>query len=86
MFLGLVNHNDAELMQETHALGTFLATHNQIRNTLKEGLQKIPNYEDLLIEIINLCVNMFDTKLYVLPEEKHMLVKVSLFGTPSKLI
>jgi hypothetical protein len=29
---------------------------------------------------------MFDTKLYVLPEEKHMLVKVSLFGTPSKLI
>ncbi|XP_064636009.1 cytoplasmic FMR1-interacting protein-like isoform X2 [Lineus longissimus] len=74
MFLGLIN--DPERMQESQALGMFLATHNQIRNTLKEGLEKIPNYEDLLIEIINLCVNMFDTKLYVLPEEKHMLVKV----------
>ena len=55
----------------------FLATQNKIRDTLKDMLQNIPGYEDLLCDVVNLCTYMFENKMYLLPSEKHMLVKVS---------
>jgi cytoplasmic FMR1 interacting protein len=58
----------------------FLATQNKIRDTVKETLEKIPGYEDLLSDVVNICVHMFETRMYLTPSEKHMLVKVMGFG------
>lgn len=35
-------------------------------------------YEELLADVVNTSVHMFENKLFLLPNEKHMLVKVSL--------
>ena len=37
---------------------------------------KIKNFEDLLCDIINICLLMYEQKTYLTPAEKHMLVKV----------
>lgn len=71
---------DSQALQESQNLSMFLATQNKIRDTLKETLEKIPGYDDLLADIVNICVQMYDTKMYMLPAEKHMLVKVMGFG------
>lgn len=34
----------------------------------------------MLADVINLAVHMLETRMYLLPEEKHMLVKVLGFG------
>ena len=54
----------------------FLATQNKIRDTLKQSLQEVPGYEDLLSDVVNLAVSMYENHMYLLPSEKHMLVKV----------
>jgi len=43
-------------------------------------LEKIRNFEELLCDIINICLLMFEQKSYLSPAEKHMLVKVMGFG------
>ncbi|KAK2176605.1 hypothetical protein NP493_652g01000 [Ridgeia piscesae] len=72
--------SDPHMLQESQNLSMFLATQNRIRDTLKETLAKIPNSEDLICEVINLAVYMFENKMYLTPAEKHMLVKVMGFG------
>ena len=72
--------SDPQTLQESQNLSMFLATQNKIRDTLKEMLQSIPGYEDLLCDVVNLCTYMFENKMYLLPSEKHMLVKVVGFG------
>ncbi|XP_067136858.1 cytoplasmic FMR1-interacting protein isoform X7 [Centruroides vittatus] len=71
---------DSQALQESQNLSMFLATQNKIRDTLKESLEKIPGYEELLADIVNICVYMYEYKMYMLPSEKHMLVKVMGFG------
>lgn len=61
----------------------FLATQNKIRDQLKESLERIPAYEELLADILNTSVQMLETHMYMLPAEKHMLVKVR--GQPKLL-
>lgn len=72
--------SDSQTLQESQNLSMFLATQNKIRDTVKEELEKIPGYEELLAEVVNICVQMFETKMYLTPSEKHMLVKVMGFG------
>lgn len=36
----------------------------------------IPGYEELLADIVNLCVDYYENKMYLTPNEKHMLLKV----------
>ena len=71
---------DQQALQESQNLSMFLATQNKIRDSLKETLEKIPAYEELLADVVNLAVHMLETRMYLLPEEKHMLVKVLGFG------
>ncbi|XP_050079381.1 cytoplasmic FMR1-interacting protein [Anopheles maculipalpis] len=71
---------DSHSLQESQNLSMFLATQNKIRDTVKDTLEKIAGYEDLLSEVVNICVHMYDSKMYMTPEEKHMLVKVMGFG------
>ncbi|XP_013390578.1 cytoplasmic FMR1-interacting protein 2 isoform X3 [Lingula anatina] len=67
---------EPEALQESQNLAFFLATQNKIRDTLKETLQSIPNFEELLADVVNICMEMYENKQYLLPSEKHMLVKV----------
>lgn len=72
--------SDSQSLQESQNLSMFLATQNKIRDSLKESLQKISNYETLLCKIVNLCLQMYEESKYILPSEKHMLVKVLGFA------
>lgn len=38
----------------------------------------IPGYEELLADIVNICVDYYENKMYLTPSEKHMLLKVQL--------
>lgn len=67
---------DSHTLQESQNLSMFLATQNKIRDTVKENLEKVMGYEELLSDVVNLAVHMFETKMYLTPNEKHMLVKV----------
>lgn len=67
---------DSQALQESQNLSMFLATQGKIRDTLKDNLEKIKNFEDLFCDIINICQQMFEHKAYLTPAEKHMLVKV----------
>lgn len=67
---------DSKALQESQNLSMFLATQNRIRHSLKEELQKIEGHDELLMDIINICQYMFETRMYLFPSEKHMLVKV----------
>lgn len=64
--------NDLEAQNVT----LFLAEQKIIRDTLKNRLMSVNGYEDLFIEIINNSAYMYENKVYLLPEEKHMHVIV----------
>ncbi|XP_072157115.1 cytoplasmic FMR1-interacting protein-like [Bemisia tabaci] len=66
---------DSHTLQELQNPSMFLASQNKIRDTVKENLEKIIGYKELLSDVVNLCVHMFETKMYLTPTEKHMLVK-----------
>ena len=72
------NAGDASAVQEAQNLTMFLATQNIITTKLKERLETIEGYEELLSEIVQLCCYLYEMKMYVLPAEKHMLLKVSV--------
>lgn len=71
---------DPQALQESQNLSMFLATQNKIREMLKEALLEAGNCEELLADIINICVNMYENRLFLEPSEKYMLVKVMAFG------
>ncbi|CAH8856207.1 unnamed protein product [Trichobilharzia szidati] len=58
----------------------FLAKQKIIRDTLKDSLIAVDGYEDLLVEIIHNSAQMYENKVYVLPEEKHTHVIVIAFS------
>ena len=67
---------DPQALRESQEVVMFLANNDKITNTLKEKLEGIDGYEELLADIVNLCVDMYETRHFVLPSEKHMLIKV----------
>ena len=69
--------SDPQALQESQNLSMFLATQNKIRDGVKETLQEIPGYEELLCDIVNLCVDMYENRRYLIPSEKLLLSKVS---------
>jgi len=71
---------DSQAIQESQNLSMFLAKQGSIREELKKALEKIKNFEELICDIINICLLMFEQKSYLSPAEKHMLVKVMGFG------
>ena len=68
--------SDPQTLQESQNLSMFLATQNKMRDMLKQSMQEIPGYEDLLCDVVSLAVSHYENKMYLLPLEKHMLVKV----------
>ena len=67
---------DVESVQESTNLSMNLATKNSIRDTLRKRLVDIPGHEELLCDIVNTCVHMYETRMYLEPAEKYLLVKV----------
>ncbi|KAL7063158.1 hypothetical protein AAHC03_0794 [Spirometra sp. Aus1] len=67
-------------VNELQKVSMFLATQKIIRDKLKEALTEIEGFEDILAEIINNSVSMYENRVYVLPEEKHTLVMVVAFS------
>ncbi|NXV91393.1 CYFP2 protein, partial [Calonectris borealis] len=84
---------DPQSIQESQNLSMFLANHNRITQAgpfllnqltflwcLHQQLEVIPGYEELLADIVNICVDYYENKMYLTPSEKHMLLKVMGFG------
>ncbi|KAH7700938.1 cytoplasmic FMR1-interacting protein 2-like isoform 5, partial [Aphelenchoides avenae] len=67
-------------ISEMQSLSLFLATQNRIKEDLKTELTKVDGYEELLADVINICVHFFETQMYVNPTERHMFVKVIAFS------
>ena len=72
----IVTRPNTATAQEAQELSLFLGTHNVFRSLLKDQLQKVPNYEDVLVELVNTCLRMLEGELFLFPEEKFALVKV----------
>ncbi|KAA3681564.1 cytoplasmic FMR1 interacting protein [Paragonimus westermani] len=75
-----LQHHDLHAMEESQNVSMFLAKQKIIRDTLKERLNAVDGYEDLLVEIIHNSAQMYEHKVYVLPEEKHTHVIVIAFS------
>uniref|UniRef100_A0A8C9P712 Cytoplasmic FMR1-interacting protein n=1 Tax=Spermophilus dauricus TaxID=99837 RepID=A0A8C9P712_SPEDA len=75
---------DPQSIQESQNLSMFLANHNKITQSLQQQLEVISGYEELLADIVNLCVDYYENRMYLTPSQKHMLLKqlqvVPLFG------
>lgn len=67
---------DEKAMIESQNLTMFLATHDIITTKLKNTLEGIEAADELLADVVQLCCNFYESKMYVLPKEKHLLLKV----------
>uniref|UniRef100_A0A8W8L913 Cytoplasmic FMR1-interacting protein n=2 Tax=Magallana gigas TaxID=29159 RepID=A0A8W8L913_MAGGI len=71
---------DPQALAESQNLSLFLATQNKIRDLLKQALETTPGYEELLADVVNISLHMYENKLFLEPGEKNMLIKVMAFG------
>ncbi|CEF64678.1 Cytoplasmic FMR1-interacting protein [Strongyloides ratti] len=72
--------SDSNSLHQMQELSMFLAIQNKIKDDLRSQLQLINGYEELLCDIINNCVYLFENQMYLTPNEKHMLVNVISFS------
>eukprot|EP01105_Mastigella_eilhardi_P007592 TRINITY_DN1906_c0_g1_i1.p1 TRINITY_DN1906_c0_g1~~TRINITY_DN1906_c0_g1_i1.p1 ORF type:complete len:1157 (+),score=386.18 TRINITY_DN1906_c0_g1_i1:74-3472(+) len=70
----MTGHDDQT--QENHTLYLFLAHQNSITKNLKDDLKEIERSEDVLAQCITVCANFIETERYLLPVEKHRLLRV----------
>ncbi|KAK2176606.1 hypothetical protein NP493_652g02000 [Ridgeia piscesae] len=81
--------NDVKRMEESQQLSMFLGTHNCILTTMKTAFQQVTGFQDILCEIVNICIHTYENNLYLTPAEKHSLVKIigfSIFLIDSELV
>eukprot|EP00911_Craspedida_sp_UC1_P002217 UC1_evm1s1691 len=71
---------DHEELIEQMAERSFLAEPKSITNQLQAVLADIPGCDEVLAEVVNECVQLYDAGMHVLPSEKHMLLKVISFS------
>lgn len=70
--------HDAQSLVELQNLTLFFATQNKVTSLLRSKLEEVPNYEELLAEMVNMCLHLFENGMYLMPSEKHMLLRVKL--------
>lgn len=73
-------HNLPDETVENHQLYLFLGNHDRFAAKLKEELANVKGFEDVLIDMANTCADMFENKMYVEPQSKHLLLKAMAFG------
>lgn len=76
----LKDQMDVESLKESQNLSMNLATKNYMRDTLRDQLSQVAGHEELLADVINTCVSMYETRMYLEPSEKYLLVKVMAVG------
>lgn len=64
------------MIEESQNLSLFLANQNKITFLLKEGLETIQGYDDVLADVLALCVRLYESNMYITPNDKHVLLKV----------
>ena len=69
--------SDVQRMDESQQLSMCLGTHNCILTSVKNAIQRVTGFQDVLCEIVNVCVHTYENYLYMTPAEKHSIVKVS---------
>ena len=69
------NNSIAGMCMMPHQLYMFVASHDTFSVALKKELNTIP-CEDALTSLVNLCAELYESKRYVTPESKHILLKV----------
>ena len=74
----LVTNMEEETM-ENHALYTFLGTQNVFALKLKEKFNQVQGSDEILVDLANYCLSMYERKQFVTPESKHMLLKAMAF-------
>lgn len=79
----LTRFSDIRQQEESQTLSLFLASHDKITEELKTKLAVISNYDELIIDIITTCINYYENKRYLVPDDKHMYLKVIGFGLRS---
>ncbi|KAI0228538.1 Cytoplasmic FMR1-interacting protein [Lamellibrachia satsuma] len=81
--------NDVQRMEESQQLSMFLGTHNCILTTVKAAFQKVTGFQDVLCDIVSVCIHTHENNLYLTPAEKHSIVKImgfSIFLIDSELV
>lgn len=68
--------HDPSSLEESRNMSMFLAMHNSILTELKLGLQGVNGSEDLMCDIVNTCVNIYENRSYLTPNEKHGCIQV----------
>jgi len=76
----LTRFSDMRQQEESQNLSMFLASHDKITEELKTKLAVIANYDELMIDIISTCINYYENQRYLVPDDKHMYLKVIGFG------
>ena len=71
---------DVSMIEESQHLSLFLANQHKITFLLKEGLEQIQGYEDVLADVLNLSVRLYESNMYITPNDKHILLKVKSQG------
>ena len=71
---------DADDIVEERNMSFFFATQNSIMMKLRECVITIPGHDEVIANIINDCASLYESGNYVLPSEKHTLLKVMAFG------
>lgn len=67
---------DVSMIEESQNLSLFLANQHKITHMLKDDLVKISGYEDVLADVLNLCVKLYEGHMYITPNDKYILLKV----------
>eukprot|EP00004_Rigifila_ramosa_P010810 TRINITY_DN2288_c0_g1_i2.p1 TRINITY_DN2288_c0_g1~~TRINITY_DN2288_c0_g1_i2.p1 ORF type:complete len:1415 (+),score=362.60 TRINITY_DN2288_c0_g1_i2:563-4246(+) len=66
--------------EENQRLHLFLANNSSIMTNLKTSLQKISGQDEVMGQIIVYAANVFEENRFLLPKEKHALLRVMPFG------
>ena len=56
--------------------GLFLAKQNRITEHLKNEIKEIKLFDEILVLVVNMCATYIENERYVLPEDKHSLLRV----------
>lgn len=64
-----------EEMIQNQKLSSFLATRDQYSHALRLAVQAVKG-EELLIDVLEKCCDLYERKMYVVPQDKYMLLRV----------
>ena len=77
---GLIKPNETSQDKLLSKQGLFLAQQNSITMFLKNQLQEIQHFDEIITLAINMCASYIESDRYVLPADKHSFLRVMPYG------